>query len=102
MTTLLTRILSELKIPYTKNFSEDLYKENPYCYTLYGLQHMLSRYNVKTTAVKLPNKSEMANLDRPFLAEAYNDIVIVKRIAKDGRIIYDWYGQEMSSDAKDF
>ena len=29
MTTLLTRILSELKIPYTKNFSEDLYKENP-------------------------------------------------------------------------
>lgn len=37
MTTLLTRILSELKIPYTKNFSEDLYKENPYCYTLYGL-----------------------------------------------------------------
>lgn len=102
MTTLLTRILSELKIPYTKNFSEDLYKENPYCYTLYGLQQMLSRYNVKTTAVKLPNKSEMANLDTPFLAEAYNDIVIVKRIAKDGRIIYDWYGQEMSSDAKDF
>ena len=82
MTTLLTRILSELGVPYTKSFSEDLYKTHPYCYTLYGIQQMLSRYNVKTTAVKLQNKSEMANLDTPFLAETFNDIVIVKRIAK--------------------
>lgn len=90
MTTLLTRTLSELGVPYTKSFSENLYKEHPYCYTLYGLQQMLSRYNVKTAAVKLQDKSKMANLDTPFLAEAYNDIVIVKRIAKDGKIAYDW------------
>lgn len=102
METLLTRILSELKIPYTKSFSENLYKEHPYCYTLYGIRQMLSRYNLKTTAIKLQNKSEMANLDTPFLAEVYNDIVIVKRIAKGGKIVYDWYGQEMSSNAKDF
>ena len=102
MKTLLTRILSELKVPYTKSFSEDLYKGHPYCYTLYGLQQMLSRYNVKTAAVKLQNKSEMANLDTPFLAEAYNDIVIVKRIAKGQKIVYDWYGQEMNSDFGDF
>lgn len=102
MTTLLTRIFSVLEVPYTKSFSEKLYKEHPYCYTLYGLQQMLSRYNVKTTAVKLQDKSEMANLDTPFLAEAYNDIVIVKRIATGGKIVYDWYGQEMSSEANDF
>lgn len=102
MTTLLTRILSELKVPYTKSFAEDLYKEHPYCYTLYGLQQMLSRFSVKTAAVKLQDKSEMANLDTPFLAEAYNDIVIVKRIAKGEKIVYDWYGQDMSSDFGDF
>ena len=102
MTTLLTRILLELGVPHTKSFSENLYKEHPYCYTLYGIQQMLSRYHVKTNAVKLQDKSEMANLDTPFFAEVYNDIVIVKRISQQGKFFYDWYGQEMSSDSDDF
>lgn len=62
METLLTRILAEIKIPYTKNFSEDLYKEPPYCYTLYGLQQMLSRYKVKTTTKNFKTKVKWQNL----------------------------------------
>ena len=62
MKTLLTRILSELKVPYTKSFSEDLYKEHPYCYTLYGMQQMLSRYKVKTTTKNFTIKVKWQNL----------------------------------------
>lgn len=102
MTTLLTRILLELEVPHTKSFSDNLYNEHPYRYTLYGIQQMLSRYNIKTTTVRLKDKEDLSKIDTPFLAEAYNDIVIVKQMSKDGNFIYDWYGQEMKSSSEDF
>lgn len=102
MKTLLSRILDELEVPYTTNYVDNLYNEHPYRYTLYGIQQMLSRYNIKTTTVRLKDKEYLSKIDTPFLAEAYDDIVIVKRIAKSREIVYDWYGQEMSSNFDDF
>ena len=102
MKTLLSRILDELEVPYTTNYVDNLYNEHPYRYTLYGIQQMLSRYNIKTTTIRLKDKKDLSKIDTPFLAEAYDDIVIVKRIAKSREIVYDWYGQEMSSNFGDF
>ena len=102
MKTLLSRILDELEVPYTTNYVDNLYNEHPYRYTLYGIQQMLSRYNIKTTTVRLKDKEDLSKIDTPFLAEAYKDIVIVKQMSKDGKFIYDWYGQEMKSSSEDF
>ncbi len=102
MKTLLSRILSELEVPYTTNYADNLYNEHPYRYTLYGLQQMLSRYSIKTTTVRLKDKKYLSKIDIPFLAEAYNDIVIVKQMFKNGNFIYDWYDQEMKSSSEDF
>ena len=76
MKTLLSRILDELEVPYTTNYVDNLYNKHPYRYTLYGIQQMLSRYNIKTTTVRLKDKEDLSKIDTPFLAEAYNDIVI--------------------------
>ena len=66
MTTLLTRILLELEVPHTKSFSDNLYNEHPYRYTLYGIQQMLSRYNIKTTTVRLKAKEDFQRLTHLF------------------------------------
>lgn len=76
MKTSLSRILDELEVPYTTNYVDNLYNEHPYRYTLYGIQQMLSRYNIKTTTVRLKDKEDLSKIDTPFLAEAYKDIVI--------------------------
>ena len=51
---------------------------------------------------KAQSQRRLSKIDTPFLAEAYNDIVIVKQMSKDGNFIYDWYGQEMKNSSEDF
>lgn len=55
--TLLSKLLLLLKVKHTK-YSDKLYFEHPYRYTFYGLERMLSLYNIETNALMLKNKDE--------------------------------------------
>ncbi len=55
--TLLSKLLLLLKVKHTK-YSDKLYFEHPYKYTFYGLERMLSLYNIETNALMLKNKDE--------------------------------------------
>ena len=92
--TLLSKLLLLLKVKHTK-YSDKLYFEHPYKYTFYGLERMLSLYNIETNALMLKNKDEFEKLDTPFLAEVNNDITIVENISRD-EVSFDWYDEKMN------
>ena len=92
--TLLSKLLLLLKVKHTK-YSDKLYFEHPYRYTFYGLERMLSLYNIETNALMLKNKDEFEKLDTPFLAEVNNDITIVENISRD-EVSFDWYDEKMN------
>ena len=92
--TLLSKLLVLLKIKHTE-FSDKLYFEHPYKYTFYGLDRILSLYNIETNALMLKNKDELEKLDTPFLAEVNNDITIVENISRD-EVSFDWYDEKMN------
>lgn len=92
--TLLSKLLLLLKVKHTE-YSDKLYFEHPYKYTFYGLERMLSLYNMETNALMLKNKDELEKLDTPFLAEVNNDITIIEKISRD-EVSFDWYDEKMS------
>lgn len=92
--TLLSKLLLLLKVKHTE-YSDKLYFEHPYKYTFYGLERMLSLYNMETNALMLKNKDELEKLDTPFLAEVNNDITIIEKISRDG-VSFDWYDEKMN------
>jgi putative glycosyltransferase len=56
--TLSSKLLVLLKNKHTE-FSDKLYFEHPYKYTFYGLDRILSLYNIETNALMLKNKDEL-------------------------------------------
>lgn len=101
MTNLLERFLKKLSVRHTNKYTNNVYNEHPYKYTLYGLGQMLSRYKIENEALKLEKKDELLQLQTPFIAQAAHDIVIVKSLS-DKEVVYDWYGDDIKIDFSKF
>ena len=76
MKTLLNQTLKALGIEYTDAYANKIYNAHPYRYTFYGLQQMLSAYNIEVLGIRVEKQEELLCLDTPFLAELNRDSFI--------------------------
>ena len=88
------RFLDELEVQYTTQYATSTHDEHPYKHTIYGLSSMLDKYSVSNVALNLNDKEELLKLQPPFIAQATEDIVIVKSVSNEN-VKYDWRGKEI-------
>ena len=88
------RFLDELEIKYTKQYATSTHDEHPYKHTIYGLSSMLDKYKISNVSYNLNDKEELLKLQAPFIAQATEDIVIVKEISNE-KVKYDWRGKDI-------
>lgn len=98
---ILSRWLKYLEVSHSEHFTEKLFQDHPYKYTLYGISRLLSSYNIENVCVKLEDKNTLHELSVPFLAILAEDFVIVKSVDRD-RVVYDWYGEDIIMPLADF
>lgn len=96
-----SRFIKVLKVPHTSNYTEEVYQENPYKHTLYGLSVLLKKYKVDNVAVRVDDKHELKEEAVPFIAEVSGDLVIVTSINND-KVKYDWYGETITKSLDEF
>ena len=97
---ILSLFLKELKVKNTSSFSETLFEEHPYKYSLYGLSKMLSVYQIPNAGFKLREKN-ISRLTPPFIAHIGSDFVIVRKIDSKS-IDYIWKGEQSHSPIETF
>lgn len=92
-----SRFLAHLDVPHTRAWSDAQFRGMTFR-SLYGLSHLLQEYGVRNEGVKFTEKSGIAVLETPFLAQLKDGIfVIVTQIdQKNGRISYDSVGRTFS------
>lgn len=98
---LFSRFIKALGVAHTSEYTERIFQEYPYKYSLYGLSKLLAKYHVPNEALRLKDKGVISLMDVPFIAEASHDLVIVKRVDK-GQVCYDWYGEDITLPADEF
>lgn len=99
--TVFTCFLRELGVKFTNSFSDKLFSEHPYKYTLFGLSKMLTYYGVRNAGIKVTNRDEIHSLETPFIAHIGNDFVTVKNISPQN-ISYYWHKKKLTIPIKDF
>ena len=85
---LFTSILKALNVKFTYRHSNKLYKEHPHKNNLFGLSSMLSEYQVENAGLQI-DKKDLELLETPFIAQAFNDLVLVEEI-RDKQVKYLW------------
>lgn len=98
---LFLRYVKSLGVAHTSEYTERIFQEHPYKYSLYGLSKLLAKYHVPNEALRLKDKSVISSMDVPFIAEASHDLVIVKRV-DNGQVCYDWYGEDITLPTDEF
>lgn len=101
ISTIFTRFLAELEVPHTADYSDVRFRQMSFK-SWFGLQHLLSEYNVPSEGFCLNDKSEIDKLTAPFLAEMVEGpIVIVKGVSPEG-VTFDSYGSVRTIAMKEF
>lgn len=99
--TILTRYLEALDVPHTEDYSDMRFHSMPFK-SWFGMQHLLKEYNIESSGYKLADKTEIAKLTPPFLAETINGpIVLIEKISPTS-ITYDTHGTIKSCPANKF
>lgn len=101
--TLFSRFLTHLEVPHTKAWTDRQFRDMTFK-SLYGLSHLLDSYGVRNEGVKFADKSAIAGLAAPFLAQTRGGIfVIVTRLDPHSRKVqYDSHGAMHEIDLDDF
>lgn len=94
-------LLCELEVPHTDRFSLQSYEEHPYKYTFYGLKSLCEKYGIKTEGVLVKEKSEIAAMPVPFVANYNDDYVLVKRVSSK-QVEMEIYGTYSTISYHDF
>lgn len=76
MKNILTVILTELKVKYTRQFANTLYKETPDRENFFGLVCMLSAYRIESTGYFLEEK-KLEDVQMPFVAQTNPGFMMV-------------------------
>lgn len=98
-TNIIASILSELEVPYTSDYLNNLFDNHPYRYTLYGIKSMLKHYNIDSYALHINEHAHLIEFNDtvPFVVQIYNDLAVVSRIeAETIHIITYGKHQELS------
>lgn len=101
--TLFSRFLAALGVPHTVEYSDRRFRSMPFN-SLFGLSHLLSAYGIDNQGVRLTDKSELASIPAPFLAQTTDGVfAIVDRIdPAHSSVTYDLKGQTLCSTLASF
>ncbi|MCH5226372.1 MAG: hypothetical protein J1F16_00935 [Muribaculaceae bacterium] len=80
--TLITDLLSVLKVPYTKQYTKQRFETMPFK-TLFGVSQLLKEYGVESKGYQFEDKTKLLNLTTPFVAQTEGGLIIVTKIDKD-------------------
>lgn len=80
--TLVTDLLAILKVPFTKEYTKQRFEDMPFK-TLFGVSKLLSEYGVESKGYKVNDKSQLASIKAPFIAQTDGGLVIVTSISSD-------------------
>lgn len=93
--------LSSLGIKFTNSYSDKQFNEHPHKYNLYGLSRLLSDYCIENAAAKIEDKSDVNDIQTPFVAQVGGEFVVVEHV--DDKIVsYIRNGQVLRVDKEDF
>ncbi|WP_160069131.1 vitamin K epoxide reductase family protein [Sphingobacterium bovisgrunnientis] len=98
---LIATTLTLLGVKHTNYYTELIYNTNPYKSNLLGISKMFTDYGVDNTGLKLSDKSQIENLNTPFIAHASNDFVIVKEVSHSS-VKFIWGSGEEEVDRDEF
>lgn len=90
--TILEIMLAKLRVKHTHSFANKLFEEHPHKTNLYGLSEMLSTYGIENAGVRIEDKSQLSEIETPFIAHFGSDFVVVTRI-EEGQVHYYWKGK---------
>ena len=80
--TLVTDLLTVLKVPFTKDYTKQRFETMPFK-TLFGVSQLLKEYGVESKGYQLKDKSELTKLPVPFIAQTQGGLVIVTKVNND-------------------
>ena len=80
--TLVTDLLASLKVPYTDAYTRQRFEGMPFK-TLFGVVKLLNEYGVEAKGYRLPDKTGVASLPVPFVAQTDGGLVIVTQMSRD-------------------
>lgn len=99
---LLSVFLQKMNVKHTIPFTEKLYNEHPYKYSLYGLSKMLSDYGIENMGIQLKgNDKDITLLELPVIAHVSSDFVIVGRV-NSGKVSYICNGKNITVSTEEF
>lgn len=76
-------ILSELKVPFTPLYLQQLEREMPYGSSLWAIGQILNHYSVDHTSLRVSDKEQIGQITCPFVAQALGDCVVVTSVSDD-------------------
>ena len=80
--TLVTDLLTVLKVPFTKDYTKQRFETMPFK-TLFGVSQLLKEYGIESKGYQLQDKTELKKLSFPFIAQTQGGLVIVTKINQD-------------------
>lgn len=92
MTSLLTSILDELGVKYTRPYVSQLYRETPDRDSFFGLSFMLSMYGIKSRGYSM-DEQDISDISPPFVAQTKTGFVLITKADKrsvhirDGKVL---------------
>ena len=84
--TLLTDLLTVLKVPFTRNYTKQRFETMPFK-TPFGVSQLLKEYGVDNKGYLLKDKNEFTKLSVPYIAQTKGGLVIITKINK-GSVFY--------------
>lgn len=80
--TVFSDFLKVLKVPHTEEFSDAQFRGMSFK-SLFGFSRLLNSYGIASETIQLADKSKMADIPTPFLAQEGSFFVIVTSISKN-------------------
>lgn len=92
--------LKALGVPHTVEGAESAFKSMPF-QSLFGFARLLGSYGVKTRGVKVTDKSRLAEIPVPFVAQEGNYFVIVDEVGPSS-VVYTAFHKRYTRSLDDF
>ena len=89
-----TRLLKVLDVPHTEKYANELFRQQPYKNTMFGLKLLLDKYKITNDCVKFVDTSIIMDRISPMIVVLKGKFVIVKEITKTTVLLINISGSE--------
>lgn len=101
MTIIFEQILRALHVPFTKNYTREMYMQHPDRNNLLGISRLLNAYGVDNVSVLVSDKKALTKLEPPFLAEFSQDLAVVTSTTSEN-VEFIWRNEKLRLDVARF